>query len=63
MHSGGMALDGNCREVGTFAFSAIRLNLAFSEISSCTFNEFHSIPLTDLLQKETVPVHSIDTKL
>ncbi len=26
VRSGGMALDGNCREGGTFAFSAIRLN-------------------------------------
>ncbi len=29
MHSGGVALDGDCREGGTFAFSAIRLKLAF----------------------------------
>ncbi len=27
------------REGGTFAFSAIRLKLAFSEISYCTFNK------------------------
>ncbi len=38
MRSGGVVLDGDCRESGTFAFSAIRLNLAFSEISYCTFN-------------------------
>ncbi len=35
MRSGGLALDGNGREGGTFAFSAIRLK---SEISYCTFN-------------------------
>ncbi len=34
MRSGGVALDCDCREGGTFAFSAIRLKLAFSEISS-----------------------------
>ncbi len=34
---GGVALDGDCREGGTFAFSAIRLKLAFSQISYCTF--------------------------
>ncbi len=28
-----------CREGGTFAFSAIRLKLAFSEISYCTFKQ------------------------
>ncbi len=38
MRSGGVALDGDCREGGTFAFSAIRLKLAFSKISYCTFN-------------------------
>ncbi len=32
-----MSLDGDCREGGMFAFSAIRLKLAFSEISYCTF--------------------------
>ncbi len=37
MRSGGVALDGDCREGGTFAFSAIRLKLAFSEISYYTF--------------------------
>ncbi len=34
MHSGGVALDGDCREGGTFAFGAIGLKLAFSEIST-----------------------------
>ncbi len=38
MRSGGVALDGVCREGGMFAFSAIRLKLAFSKISYCTFN-------------------------
>ncbi len=38
MCAGGVALDGDCREGWTFAFSAIRLKLAFSEISYCTFN-------------------------
>ncbi len=33
MRSVGVALDGDSREGGTFAFSAIRLKLAFSEIS------------------------------
>ncbi len=37
MRSGGVALDGDCREGGTFAFSAIRLKLAFSEMSHYTF--------------------------
>ncbi len=40
MRSGGVALDSDCREGGTFAFSAIRLKLAFSEISNCTFNKY-----------------------
>ncbi len=39
MRSGGVALDCDCREGGTFAFSAIRLKLTFSEISNCTFND------------------------
>ncbi len=39
MHSGGVALDSDCREGGTFAFSAIRLKLAFFEISYCTFKK------------------------
>ncbi len=39
MRSGGVALDGDCREGGTFAFSAIRLKFAFSEFSNCTFYE------------------------
>ncbi len=30
MRLGGVALDGDCREGGMFAFSAIRLKLAFS---------------------------------
>ncbi len=34
---GGVAVDSVCREGGTLAFSAIRLKLAFSEISYCTF--------------------------
>ncbi len=38
MDSGGVALGGNCREGGTFAFSDIRLKLAFTEISNSTFN-------------------------
>ncbi len=38
MRSGGVALDGDCREGGMFAFSAIRLKLAFSEMSHYTFN-------------------------
>ncbi len=37
MCSGGVALDCDCRVGGTFAFSAIRLKLTFSEISYCTF--------------------------
>ncbi len=42
MRSGGVALDGDCREGGTFAVSAIRLKLAFSKISYCTFNPLGS---------------------
>ncbi len=38
MRSGSVALDADGKEGGTFAFSAIRLNLAFSEISYCTLN-------------------------
>ncbi len=38
MRSGGVALDGDCKKGGTFTFSVIRLNLSFSEISYCTFN-------------------------
>ncbi len=38
MRSGGVALDGGCREGGTFALSAIRLKLSFYEISNSTFN-------------------------
>ncbi len=38
MRSGGVALDVDCREGGTFAFSAISLKLAFSKIYYCTFN-------------------------
>ncbi len=30
---GGVTFDGDCREGGTFTFSAIRLKLAFSKIS------------------------------
>ncbi len=37
MLSGGVSLDGDYREGGVFTFSAIRLKLAFSEISNCTF--------------------------
>ncbi len=37
MRAGGVALDGDCREGGTFTFSAIRLKLAFSKISYCSF--------------------------
>ncbi len=37
MRSGGVALDDDCREGGTFAFSAIRLKLAFSETSHYIF--------------------------
>ncbi len=41
--SGGVALDGDCREGGTFTFSAIRLKLAFSKISYYTFKfEYNS---------------------
>ncbi len=36
MCSGGVALDGDCREGGTFTFSPIKLKLAFSEISYCS---------------------------
>ncbi len=38
MRLGGVALDGDCREGGTFA---IRLKLAFSEISNSTFKQMH----------------------
>ncbi len=41
MLSVGVALDGDCKEDGTFAFSTIRLKLAFSEISNCTFKTSH----------------------
>ncbi len=41
MRSGGMVLDADCREGGTFAFSAIRLKLAFSSTtSSLNFSNF-----------------------
>ncbi len=40
MRSGDVALDGDCREGGKFAFSAIRLKLAFSKIFYYTFNVF-----------------------
>ncbi len=43
MRSGGVALDSDCREGGTFAFSAIRLTLAFSEMSYYTFNILKTI--------------------
>lgn len=42
---GGVALDGNCREGGTFAFSAIRLILAFSKLQG------HKFQLNNLLNK------------
>ncbi len=38
MRSWSVALDGDCREGGTFAFSAIRLKFAFSKNLYCTFN-------------------------
>ncbi len=40
MRLGGVALDGDCREGGTFTFSAIRLKFAFSKISYCTFKYY-----------------------
>ncbi len=39
MRAGGVALDGDRR----FAFSAIRLKLAFSKISYCTFNMIYMV--------------------
>ncbi len=41
MRSVGVALDDDCREGRMFAFSAIRLKLAFSEISNSTFNDYY----------------------
>ncbi len=38
MRSWSVALDGDRREGGTFAFSAIRLKFAFSKNLYCTFN-------------------------
>ncbi len=49
MHSGGVALDGDCREGATFAYSAIRLKLAFSEISNSTFKLHKKINLSSCL--------------
>lgn len=43
MLSGGLALDGDYREGWAFTFSAIRLKLAISDISYCTFNEHLSL--------------------
>ncbi len=51
MRSGGVALDGDCREGGTYAFSAIRLKLAFSGISNSTFN-FQSLPFERERERE-----------
>ncbi len=42
VRSGGVALDGDCRECGTFAFSAIRLKLAFSQMSHYTFKVLYA---------------------
>ncbi len=38
LRSGGVALSGDLQEGGKYAFHAIRLKLAFSKMSYCTFN-------------------------
>ncbi len=54
MRSGGVALDGDCRESGTFAISAIRLKLAFSEISYCTFKKNNTCLIFVISSDESV---------
>ncbi len=52
MRAGGVALDGDCREGGMFAFSAIRLKLAFSEISYCTFKTERDLKASHIMHHE-----------
>ncbi len=37
MRSGGVALDGDCREGGTFAFSAIVSRSPIAPLTTCTY--------------------------